>query len=372
MPRKKACHSANLVKSLVSLIQQENITSWTEVLSTDFIKKLLGSDSRSKIGGHRYGKVENTIDRIRINISNPTCHVHAAVAAILGPKPPNPPKHSKPKDLQAEDEFEGDESESSDTSSTSSSMASERGSAEGSERGSGSSDHSGSSTDGSIDKTKDSSHSFEEKEKEEPAAKVCFLVAEEEDLVVIRRIVQKLDGKISDSKFFDPEATHLVTKAPRISERMLGAIAAGLWVVHPEYLLESHRAREFTSEEDFEWGNPKAAGFLEPQIKDDPLAQELAAACYRWRKTTADKKGAFKDFKAILLGALHNKAALERIILAGGGQVVPYDENFGGVTHCFLDVKKVNMDLSALQSSNVPCYNPRYLSYYLINKAPPE
>ncbi|XP_059479828.1 DNA topoisomerase 2-binding protein 1-like [Neocloeon triangulifer] len=671
MPRKKACHSANLVKRLVSLIQQENITSWTEVLSNDFIKKLLGSDSRSKSGGHQGGKVENTIVRIKSNISNPTCHVHAAVAAILGPKPPNPPKHSKPKDLQAEDEFDGDESVSSDTSSTSSSMDEETGKDSDSPKSNGADSDSGAEEDASgrpvplpgdgfvneedveeelaqpmaalgnvklkikdltkreaasvrhkaesmgakfVDGDADyiigpfktqvsnlkqvtwfwleecgekgqtvpikfyhrpillcpkkplkgvvvaistydgkervflsqlaielgavyqgvfskkpapemniiasthlicptpkgpkfeaatkwrlpvvtrdwllhcsesncrlseepflltrptapsapscsasvpsastssiqkgnpdlsmpidpppNNHVFKtpsssatpalaqgnnpidimcisrlsltsfrtevakldpthknsspknvpsgedqahyKQEKEEPAAErpvPHFMLTgiAETDLNHIQRVVNSLNGKISATKMFNPEATHLVTNAPSRSIKLIAAIAAGLWILHPEYLLESHRAGIFTSEEDFEWGNPKAAGFLEPQIKDDPLAQELAAACYRWRKTTADKKGAFKDFKAILLGAPQNTAALKRIILAGDGEVVPYDEeNFGGVTHCFIDFNEVNMDLSALRSANVPCHSPLYLSDYLIKNPPPE
>ncbi|XP_059488511.1 DNA topoisomerase 2-binding protein 1-like [Neocloeon triangulifer] len=216
----------------------------------------------------------------------------------------------------------------------------------------------------------------EEEEEEEPAEErpvYHFMLTgfAEKDLDQIHRVVNNLNGKVSATKMFDPEATHLVTNAPSRSERLLGAIAAGLWIVHPQFLLESAKAMEFLSEEDYEWGNPKAAGFLEPQIADSPLAQELAAACYRWRKT--DKKGAFKDFKAILLGAPQKTAAFERMIIAGGGEVVPYkEENLSGVTHCFIDVNRVNMDLSALRSANVPCYNPIYLSDYLIKNPLPD
>ncbi|XP_065335100.1 DNA topoisomerase 2-binding protein 1-A [Cloeon dipterum] len=196
----------------------------------------------------------------------------------------------------------------------------------------------------------------------------------ERDLEHISLVVTKLGGSMSKLKNFDPAATHLITSNPSRSEKLLAAMAAGLWVVHPQFLIQSARSGSFLSEDDFEWGNPAAASFLEPLVEDNPLASELAAACYRWRrKAAAGKAGAFACFRAVLLGAPHKTAAFERMITAGGGSVVPYpSDDLKSVTHCFVDMNKVNTDLSPLRAAKVPCYNPIYLSDYLIKEPLPN
>jgi len=126
-------------------------------------------------------------------------------------------------------------------------------------------------------------------------------------------------------QMFDPAATHLVTPLPTRSEKLLASMAAGLWVVHSQYLLQSTKAGHFLPEENFEWGNEAAADLLEPLLEDNPRGRDLAAACLKWRHQAATKGAAFADFKVMLVGPPSKSAAFERMIIAGGGQVVPFE-----------------------------------------------
>lgn len=146
----------------------------------------------------------------------------------------------------------------------------------------------------------------------------------EQDLDHMSLVVSKLGGRMSTVKHFDPEATHLVTPAPSRSEKLLASMAAGLWVVHPQYLLQSAKKGSFLPEEDFEWGNEASAALTQLACKDVTRGKELVAACHKWRLKAATHGGAFKDMKAVLLGAPQKRAAFERMINAGGGEVVPF------------------------------------------------
>ena len=42
--------------------------------------------------------------------------------------------------------------------------------------------------------------------------------------------------QISTDKLFDPETTHLVAQKMWRSEKMLGSIASGKWILHPSYI----------------------------------------------------------------------------------------------------------------------------------------
>jgi hypothetical protein len=101
-------------------------------------------------------------------------------------------------------------------------------------------------------------------------------------------------------------------------------MAAGLWVVHTQYLLQSARVGHFLPEEGFEWGNPAAENILQPLLEDNERARQLGAACHRWRRQAHSCGGAFSKFVATFVGAPQKMAPFERMIVAGGGKVVPF------------------------------------------------
>lgn len=58
-------------------------------------------------------------------------------------------------------------------------------------------------------------------------------------------LVTDLGGEVCSTTNFDPSATHLIMTKPVRSEKLLASIAAGKWIVHHSYLVESHREGRF-------------------------------------------------------------------------------------------------------------------------------
>lgn len=52
---------------------------------------------------------------------------------------------------------------------------------------------------------------------------------------------------------FSPEATHFIIASPKRTEKYLGAVACGLWILKPEYLEASRAAGRWVNEEEYEW-----------------------------------------------------------------------------------------------------------------------
>lgn len=61
---------------------------------------------------------------------------------------------------------------------------------------------------------------------------------------IIAKIID-LGGVVCEGAELDPSATHLLCSAPGRSEKMLGSIAAGRWVLHPLYIVSSHENGAF-------------------------------------------------------------------------------------------------------------------------------
>lgn len=191
------------------------------------------------------------------------------------------------------------------------------------------------------------------------------------------KMIMDLGGQVSDKTVFDSTATHLICGKPARSEKLLGSIASGKWVLHKSFIDASCRAGTFVKEEEYEWGNPKAKE-LWSQLRPGSVDMALAKAVYRWRcKLCGSNRGAFSDMRAIIHTSQEKAASFARLIKAGGGQVLdirpPY-KNPQGATHCFAELNKLNepIDMEALVKSKVPCLPPVYLNNYLVNDPPPD
>ena len=69
-------------------------------------------------------------------------------------------------------------------------------------------------------------------------------------------VVQGIGGKSSSRHSYDASCTHLIIAAPlKRTEKLLCGLAAGKWILHPDYILQSLRVGFFLDEESFEWGN---------------------------------------------------------------------------------------------------------------------
>ena len=140
---------------------------------------------------------------------------------------------------------------------------------------------------------------------------------------------------------------------------MLGSVAAGKWVLHPDYVtarfvknkskinfsnkttfLHSLAAGSWLAEAQYEWGNPEMK-YLENSSSTEV---KLAKAARKWRLANSDgaDAGAFSGIQAILHMPLQKKGPFSRIIESGGGTVLDLKPPYSGpstATHCFTEPK---------------------------------
>ncbi|KAL0895305.1 hypothetical protein ABMA27_011449 [Loxostege sticticalis] len=190
----------------------------------------------------------------------------------------------------------------------------------------------------------------------------------------IIEMIQYLGGEVCEGSELDPEATHLLCAAPGRSEKMLGSVAAGRWVLHPAYIARSRAVGSFLPEEDFEWGNPQATCL--PPLSG--AERTLARAAHRWR-SSRDRKlpGPFAGVVALLHVPVARRRLLARLVTAGDG-LAPDDEppyNNEDITVCFADIKRYPLserDTAWLISRRIPVCAPVLLSSYLTDEQPPN
>jgi hypothetical protein len=65
--------------------------------------------------------------------------------------------------------------------------------------------------------------------------------------------LRELGAHVEHSAYIDVRCTHLVTSCPENSEKYLGAIAAGVWILRPSFVHASVLAGRLVAEEDHEW-----------------------------------------------------------------------------------------------------------------------
>jgi len=137
-------------------------------------------------------------------------------------------------------------------------------------------------------------------------------------------VVKKLGGTVLDYANYDPSITHIVVAKVGTNEKLLTSVAAGKWVLHPDWLTDSGQAGRFLHEPDYEWGNPEALVPLDRLVsKKDEM--DIARAAHYWRKCSTSQgkafKGPFSGIRAVLYLRDKNDS-FRRLLEAGGGEVV--------------------------------------------------
>lgn len=133
------------------------------------------------------------------------------------------------------------------------------------------------------------------------------------------------------SSSFSPGATHFITTLPKRTEKYLGAVAMGLWILRPSYLDACKAAGTWIDEEAFEWRELDENSVIDGQ-SICRLRMEggkvFAGARYAIRNIDI---GILFILRIVLVGSLTPSAEKwERIITAAGGQVA--------ITKCRLSV----------------------------------
>ncbi|CAH0722992.1 unnamed protein product, partial [Brenthis ino] len=207
-----------------------------------------------------------------------------------------------------------------------------------------------------------------------PAVKIFMLSSNVDNREEIMEMITHLRGAVCEGAEPDARATHLLCAAPGRSEKMLGSVAAGRWVLHPAYVVRSRQHGGFLDEEEFEWGNPRATSL--PAAGGAERA--LARAAHRWRVARARRlPGPFAGTIALLHVPAARKRLLARLIEAGDGTVSEEEPPYtnANITVCFADIKRYPLserDTAWLISNRIPVCPPVLLSSYLTDETTPD
>ncbi|CAH0477185.1 unnamed protein product [Peronospora belbahrii] len=171
-----------------------------------------------------------------------------------------------------------------------------------------------------------SSKSLSKKQRQEtavislPTAKRVFLLTGDRDQAAVHTsIISSLGGSVSKfGRVYDSNCTHIICSELKRTEKFIAGCAAGKWILKPSYLDASAAAKKFVDEVAHEWGRQNS----DNKDIDSRIWPEV---CKYWRKKRAGgHPGAFADWRFFI----HAKCTppremCERIVLAGGGSVVP-------------------------------------------------
>lgn len=124
-----------------------------------------------------------------------------------------------------------------------------------------------------------------------------FLLSSDAFTTDITHTIEQLGGVVINSNrfyfplhitrsSFDPRATHYITASLKRTEKHLGAVACGLWVLKPEYVEKCRNEGRWVDEEEFEWRESDREGKID------------GASIRFWRE---QKKKAFEGAKCVLL-----------------------------------------------------------------------
>ncbi|XP_051154922.1 DNA topoisomerase 2-binding protein 1 isoform X2 [Leptopilina boulardi] len=204
-----------------------------------------------------------------------------------------------------------------------------------------------------------------------------FMLSGLKDKPPYEKVIIELGGEVSTELTFDSTATHLLSFKPARNEKVLGSIASGKWILHPNYIKDSEIANKFLDEEAYEWGNPNCSDILLSSLTTE-IEFAIAAAAYRWRiKLTNEPGGAFEDMVALLLVQEEKLESFERLIVAGNGCVVKSSSSNDQtssekkITHCFIQLKQKDqiVDWATMASKGILCFHPQYLHNILTSES---
>ena len=191
---------------------------------------------------------------------------------------------------------------------------------------------------------------------------------------MLETIVLRLGGTVSQLSEFDSSVTHVICAAPARTEKCLGAIASGRWVLKPAFVTESSTAGYFVDEKQFEFG-----------IGDAPsrTSEAMYTASRRWRKireqqqTAGEMRGCYHNFNVVLYTSDRKRGGFMRLLQAGGAQVqTPRGRPppTTGLTHAFVEEQQhlPEPHRVELRRAGIPILRATFIANFLLMDPQPR
>jgi len=202
---------------------------------------------------------------------------------------------------------------------------------------------------------------------------VCGRTAEREEMA---SAVCHLGGQSAYVHGFLMNATHVIVKDLRRTEKFLCACAAGRWILKPVYIEACKSNNQWLQEQSFEWNNAR---------KVDKDQKDLwHGAPRRWRQYWEQNgAGPFAKYKCLLMPESHPPHdVLEKIISAGSGQVVIQEDEptladvqkqcRQGVTHVVVGSTCDTCISKWLNENKVPFFKGDFIMDFLAHRTAPS
>lgn len=188
-----------------------------------------------------------------------------------------------------------------------------------------------------------------------------------------KELIEKSGGQVLDTSQFDKSSTHLIA-GPSMTraEKLMGSIAAGLWVLHPSYLTRLAVVKDVSAlkEEDFEWGNPKVTM---PLNELSPKVRECVVSAHHWRCDIKLRKKPppFFGMQFILKIAPPKSEVFKRLFEAGGGRVKTVDTvGEGGKVFCLQESVQTlsQSEMEFFAKKGICCVTTLFISDVILRK----
>ncbi|GAB0098513.1 hypothetical protein DMENIID0001_142550 [Sergentomyia squamirostris] len=196
--------------------------------------------------------------------------------------------------------------------------------------------------------------------------------------------IESLGGKVLFTDSYDETCTHLMYQHLNRGEKVLGAVAAGKWLVPIKYIEDSVKIGYFLPEEDYEAGNEQLP-YLSQLNESECM---VAKAAFRWRlkingllSGEESIDGPFSDMNFLLLLADDKNDGIIRTIKAGKGTVFDLKPPFcrktdaKSITHVLLNPKKEKLskvDSDFFNKTKAHVVSIKYLSDVLFSETLPD
>ena len=132
----------------------------------------------------------------------------------------------------------------------------------------------------------------------------------------------KLMLKVSNDPSITEDVTHLILNEPYASEKTLSAIAAGIWILKPNYIQDSMKAGRLLSEVDYQWGFE-----FEWLSSSKHVRHRLMASSIKWRThITKTKMKAFHDWSVLILNTSQMIQSCVKILKSGDAKIYLIDD----------------------------------------------
>lgn len=202
--------------------------------------------------------------------------------------------------------------------------------------------------------------------------KKIFMLSENlENRQRVISMITELGGVVAENTKMEMLATHYIAVLPAdaYTGMMVCALGTGKWMLHCNYVYDSHRGRAFLSETLYEW-------MKQPKLLDlDNTSVELAKSSAFWhhRLSLHNSKMPFEGNQVVLIMKKKYRQYYQMVFKTLKAKAIAYDPRTPGsccsANYCFVDMRVIDrVKLQFFTDHNIPVFPYQYILIYLMNR----